>query len=298
MKSLDTTELVEWLQKGPFWVQEAARRLLTKQKLTETDLIELAALCRGEGAEPGSVVKPGTLSEAALVQKTGGVSLRLTGISEIKGIEALNPRSPLTFSEEPLTMVYGATGVGKSGYIRILNNVCGSKNRRKLLNDVFQGQATQSCKISYTLNCAAKEITWRPSDGLQAEIAALEIYDSECGQVYVNAESEVTFEPWLLGIFQRLVEACTGVERILDMEVTALPCKKPAMPAEFATTSVTAWYGGLSANTGAAEVAHRCDWLPAHKEELEGLSARLLEKNPAEQAKQLRTRKAALEHIK
>lgn len=292
---LDTANLVKWFQDRPFWIQEAARRLLTKENLAEADLTELAAICRQQNAEPKTTLKPAAIPVVAFAQKAAGLSLRLNSISEIKGIEALNPRSPLAFNQEPLTIVYGGTGVGKSGYIRILNNVCGSKNRRKLLGNVFQGNSAQSCKISYALNGTAKEIAWQPSDGLQAELAALEIYDSECGQVYVNSENEVTFEPWLLGVFQRLVDACTAVDGILQTEISALPSKKPVMPVEFDASPTVTWYAQLNAQTSAADVAQWCDWSPAFKEELESLHARLLEKNPTEQAKQLRTRKAALE---
>jgi hypothetical protein len=258
-------------------------------------LAKLAAVCQQQAAEPKTTQKLAALPESAFAQKAAGVSLRLNGISEIKGIEALNPRSPLTFNQEPLTTVYGGTGVGKSGCVRILNNVCGSKNRRKLLGNVFQGNAAQSCKISYALNGTNKEIVWQPSDGLQSELAALEIYDSECGQVYVNSENEVTFEPWLLGLFQRLVDACTTVDGILQTEIAALPSKKPVMPVEIAACPAAIWYAQLNAQTNAAHVTQWCDWSPAFKDELESLNARLLEKNPAEQAKQLRTRKVGLE---
>ncbi len=294
---LDTANLVKWFQERSFWIQEAARRLLTKENLTDADLAELAATCRHQGAGPKTTPKPAALPESAFAQKAVGVALRLNGISEVKGIEALNPRSPLTFNHEPLTIVYGGTGVGKSGYIRILNNVCGSKNRRKLLGNVFKGNAAQSCKINYALNGTAKENAWKPSDGLQSELASLEIYDSECGQVYVNSENKVTFEPWLLGLFQRLVDACTAVDRLLEAEIAALPSKKPTMPVELATSLAANWYAQLNAQTSAADATQWCDWLPALKEELESLHARLLEKNPAEQAKQLRTRKVALERF-
>jgi ABC-type cobalamin/Fe3+-siderophores transport system ATPase subunit len=292
---LDTASLVKWFQERPFWIQEATRRLLTKGNLAEQDLSELVVICRQQGAQPKTTPKPAALPESAFAQKAAGVSLRLNGISEIKGIEALNPRAPLTFKHEPLTTVYGGTAVGKSGCVRILNNVCGSKNRRKLLGNVFQGNTAQSCKISYALNGTAKEIVWQPSDGLQAELAALEIYDSECGNVYVNAENEVTFEPWLLGVFQRLVEACTAVDGILQTEIAALPSKKPLMPVELATSLTATWYVQINAQTSADDVTQKCEWSPELKEELDSLHARLLEKNPAEQAKQLRTRKAALE---
>jgi ABC-type lipoprotein export system ATPase subunit len=295
--SLDAPNLVKWFQDRPFWIQELARHLLTKEHPTSVELSEFVTLCIQQATDSKTLPKLAALPESAFAQIVVGTTLRLDAISEIQGIDALNPRSPLIFNDDFLTIVYGGTGVGKSGYIRILNNVCGSKNRRKLLGNVFQGVTAKSCKVSYTLNGSSKEITWKPSDGLQAELAPLEIYDSECGQVYVNSENEVAFEPWLLGFFQDIIEACTALDTILADKIATLQSKKPTMPAEFTTCAAATWYARINALTSAADVAQWCDWSAAKKEDLENLQARLLEKNPLEQARQLRMRKAALDRL-
>ena len=49
----------------------------------------------------------------------GNKLVKLTQISDIKGIGALAPRKPLTFGDG-LTVVYGQNGCGKSSYVRIL----------------------------------------------------------------------------------------------------------------------------------------------------------------------------------
>jgi energy-coupling factor transporter ATP-binding protein EcfA2 len=295
--NINLVTLVKWFRQRPFWIQEAARRLFTKENLTPEDFEQLAGLCQQQVADPKPAHEPVSLPASALPRNAAGVSLRLCAISDVKGIEGLKPRAPLTFTQEQLTIFYGGTGAGKSSYVRILNNVCGSKNRRKLLGNVFQSDIAQSCKIGYAFGGKSKEIAWQPSHGLQAELAALEIYDSECGQVYVNAENEVTYEPWLLRLFQRLVDACAAVDRILEAKITALPSQKPAMPVELAASLTATWYGQLSADTTDAEVALWRDWSPTREQELEGFHARLIEKNPAEQARQLRTRKAALDKL-
>jgi energy-coupling factor transporter ATP-binding protein EcfA2 len=292
---LDTANLVNWFQERPSWIQEATRLLLIKDNLTPEDFQKLAELCRQQGAESQPMQRRAALPVSAFARKAAGASLRLTAISAVKGIEGLNPRMPLSFAREPLTIIYGGTGAGKSSYVRILNNVCGSKNRRKVLGDVFKEDTAPSCTICYDFNGIAKEITWQPADGLQTELSGLEIYDSECGHVYVNADNEVTFEPWLLGLFQRLVDACATVDRVLETEINALPSQKPAMPIELAATSVATWYRQLSARTTAAEITQWCFWSPAREDELDVLHARLLEKNPADKARQLRTRKVSLE---
>src|SRR5713101_1949368 len=99
---LDATDLVKWFQERPFWIQEAARRLFTKENLTPKDLQELAELCQQQGAEPNTVREPVSLPAFAVPSNAAEVSLHLTTISEVKGIEELSPRAPLNFTQEPL----------------------------------------------------------------------------------------------------------------------------------------------------------------------------------------------------
>lgn len=211
----NAASLVKWFQQRPAWFQEAAQRLLVKERLTAEDLRELTEICRAEGVKAKGG-KARALPDSAFVKKSAGQALRLDAISDVKGIEALNPRTPLTFTQGSLTIVYDNTGAGKSGYIRIRNNVCGSKNQRKLLGNVFQGPAAQSCKISYTLDGVENHLSWEPSHGQHAALAGLEIYDSECGHTYITNENKVAFEPWLLGLFQRLVDACEAADGLLS----------------------------------------------------------------------------------
>jgi len=60
---------------------------------------------------------------AAFAKAAAGQTVRLCAISEVKGIEALAPRAPLAFAADPVTIVYGLNGAGKSGYIGILNGI-------------------------------------------------------------------------------------------------------------------------------------------------------------------------------
>ena len=289
--AIDPAALAQWFGERPIWVSDALELLLAKGGLSSADLQSLAKRCQ----EVNPAAKPKPVAAASFAPKAAGQVIRLKSISEPKGIEALNPRVPLAFGPEAVTIVYGHNGAGKSGYIRILNNVCGSKNRRVLLNNVFEGISAQSCKIAYEISGSLKELTWAPAQGQQTELAALEIYDTECGHVYVTAENEVALEPWLLGVLQQLIDACGHVDAVLRKEADALVSALPAMPAEYAGTTAAVWYASLSAKTSAPDVAKWSGWTDAQQQELATLQARFLEKNPADQAKTLRARAAGIQ---
>src|ERR1700730_103724 len=105
--SLDLTALVKWFQERPFWIQEAARRLFSKENLTSDDFEQLAALCEQQIADPKSPREPVSFPASAVPQSAAGASLRLSAISDVKGIEGLNPRAPPAFTQEQLTIFYG-----------------------------------------------------------------------------------------------------------------------------------------------------------------------------------------------
>jgi energy-coupling factor transporter ATP-binding protein EcfA2 len=279
-----------WFDERPRWVREALNMLLEKGTLSAQQLQTLVGMCRN----PDGVPKAAPVPVGAFSTKAQGLVIRLKSLSEPKGIDALNPRTPLTFGAEQVTIVYGLNGAGKSGYIRILNHVCGSKNRRRLIGHVFAGAMEQSCKVGYEMNGVAKEILWQPAQGMQDELSSMEIYDSEGGLVYVTEDNEVAFEPWLLGIFQTLIDTCGKIDGMLNREIAALASAKPALPAEYSLVAAATWYSGLKATTPAAEIATWTTFTKAQQENLANLQARLLEKNPADQAKGLRTRATAI----
>jgi hypothetical protein len=103
---IDSVALSAWFQERPRWMRDALDSLLAHGTLTTEDLYSLANSCR----TVGEAKKPEPLPAGAFVAKAAGQTLRLTSLAEPKGIEALNPRAPLVFGPEPITIVYGHNG--------------------------------------------------------------------------------------------------------------------------------------------------------------------------------------------
>ncbi len=63
--------------------------------------------------------------------------IRLRRIGDLCSINALPAGGELSFSPT-LTVIYGGNGVGKSGYTRILSNVCFSRMQHPILPNVYE----------------------------------------------------------------------------------------------------------------------------------------------------------------
>ena len=286
------THLAQWFSERPKWLQEAARRHSLNGILDATDCEELIVLCKREAGiivEGHELLKIEPIGADAFGTSNKNVSLKLNAIGAISGINALAPKSNLEFGHEPLTIVYGANGAGKSGYTRILKHCCGGRGAATLHKNVFDTATTnQTCKLHYTFNGSDHEIEWKPGNGVHQHLRNLCIYDTGAAHVYVNSENEVTYEPAILGCFSILVEVCEYIDGELSKEIAKLASRKPLLPSEYTLTDAGTWFATVSATTTGKLVSENCAWSEDKDTEISTYADRLNETNPIDKAKGLR----------
>ena len=71
-------------------------------------------------------------------------------------------------------------------------------------NVYVQDQQSQECSLTITSNGNTSEVMWTPELGSLSELSTLQLYDTDCANVYVNEENEVAYEPWILQFFSQL----------------------------------------------------------------------------------------------
>jgi ABC-type transport system involved in cytochrome c biogenesis ATPase subunit len=279
-------------------VQDAAQRLIQQGGITSDDLQDLITLCKQEASSnlgSGSGTIPEPILDDAFNLIPGVGPLRLIAIKNVVGINALAPRNPLKFGPEPLTIIYGGNGAGKSGYLRLLKHICGARALSPLLGDVFAASAKdQSCRIDYTISGNNNELKWVPSKGVVEDLKGVAIYDTDCAYVYVDEEHEVSYEPPLLGLFRELVDACDRINQALRKEIESKVSSLPMLPNEYTETNAASWYANIDSNTSEEDVASHCAWSDNDTKLLNMLIQRLSETDPQLKAKSLRKNK---EHL-
>lgn len=292
--ALDLPELEGWFVARPKWLQDAARRLVQQGELSEQDFTDLLAICLAE-ASGQNVLFTGLAAGSLAVQDTTK-PLSLDSISDVKGINALAPTKPLSFGNAPLCIVYGRNGAGKSGYVRLLKHVCGARRPGELLGNIFaSGPQPQSANIAYSFDNQQKTAAWseQPVD----ELRGVDIYDTDCGLVYVNYENEVAFEPWLLRLFTKLTAGCENLSRQIEAKIQLRVSSKPPLPPVLTATTSGQWYSSLSATTPTAEVDQKSAWVVEDENALNDLNRRLAEVNPGAKAVLLRRQKASVSDL-
>ena len=289
-------DLNAWFKDRPRWMQEAAILLLTKDRLAEQDIVALLDRCLQEADSEGPATAASFPADAFLAQSAS--ALRLCTIGNVKGINALAPRCPLDFGLDNMAVVYGGNGSGKSGYVRILKHVCGARNPGALHPNVFKDDgSTQSAEIKYSIDNQERQMSWSTSDGVQADLRPVDIFDADCGRMYLESESEVTYEPPALLFFSDLIAVCEEIARRIGGQLGRYISKKPQLPSEYADTAAGKWYASLSATTPSEEIATHTKWESESDTYVAGLEKRLAEKAPADRAKELLAKKGHAEGL-
>ncbi|MCT0199075.1 AAA family ATPase [Synechococcus sp. CS-1325] len=273
-------ELLSWLQQQLPWLQVAAERLLRNGSLSESDIADLVVWIKASA--PAEALPEPVILLAANVQPQA--ELRLLALGPIEGIDALNPRIPLGFGTGNLSVVYGHNGAGKTGYSRIIAKASGKPQAVDLRSSVFEdAPARQFCHVHYSIAGVPSEVDWIPPDPLP-DLASIDIFDSSCGRIYLDTETEASFVPPELALLADLVAVCGRVDSVLGAEERALVRRLPIIPSEHEGTPAALSYGSLRHDWTEEQVASLTLWSEQEVTELGQLSATLEVSDPASAA--------------
>ncbi len=288
MVSSTTTE---WLTQRPKWLQVAAKRLLESADLNDAAIFDLTVLCQQEANNEFPDINCSI--PAGAFDAHDSEEIRLSSISEVCGVNKLAPRTPLDFGKSNVAVVYGHNGSGKSGYVRLLKHVCGTRDciRGQIHKNVFSGEDTaQKAKVSFLKSGTPADHEWTGT-GVCDDLCSVNIFDTSFGRVFMGSEDEVSYEPPVLSFFSRLIDVCEKVAAKLDAGAEALKSKMPSLPNALLGSAGAVWVEKLSAKTTTDDLDSRCSFSPENETELQDLQKRISVTSPAVKAKQFRTKK-------
>ena len=269
-----------WLSDRPKWLQTAASQLIElKRSLSNEEVDALAKLCLDEAiARPGTAylaVQTGTLAEAAA---RGG--FRISSLKEVRGINALKDGVGLQLGTESLAVVYGPNGSGKTGFARLLKQMCGARSREDILNNVFDAASpAPSAIVDVDHGNDRKALNWQLASGALSALRHVHIFDSRTALTYLTEKNEATYEPSRMRFVSVLIATSDRVAAVLRSQKLTLVNKLPVLPAAFTDTQPAIWLRGIKATTKPTEVEAATLYTTAMNDERVATEAALGEKD-------------------
>jgi len=288
---MNNDELTSWLNKLPNWIRYAAKLLIEKEQISIEDINTISDIC----IHKSNIAEISLNADMILKSSPTNLKMHIDQISEIKGVNRLNPRHPLVFGDENLSVVYGPNGAGKSSYIRLLKNACNTRKKEKILGNVYNEINTApSAKIKFSLNDNPVEKEWASYTSIP-ELHLVDIYDTDYSDLFLREPANVSYEPYILVFFSKLIGVIDAVHKHISEIITSLKSTLPIIPLQYQNTKSYNWFNSLSAQT--SDVDFVCNYTIEDERELNIITSRLSEQNPLEKANKIKSYKTQIDFI-
>lgn len=286
--------ILEWSQDRPDWQRDALRRLVEAPEPTDVDVEELLAICKRSRGIPGEEVssKP-LMKKHCPAPEERVVPVRLLGLSNPTNIDALESDEPLGVAPKGLTVVYGANGMGKSGYVRVLKQMCRVRGEaRGLRGNVFEASADEpsSIEVHYQVGSEARAHRWTEGEDAPDELRAITVFDEASAAVYTDERCDVEYLPFGLDLLPRLAALCAVLRGRLQEELADLKARPEELPEVPEGSQAADFLTRLDEAEAEEELASLEGLSEEEKKRKEELQQMLGSESPASRAKSLNLR--------
>ncbi len=284
-------------------MKDALRRIVSQPEISETDVDELAALCKKPHGLTTTNTSPLPLTAGHLPTSGNSGPVSLTALTHISDVNALAPNETIKFDTAGLTVVYGDNGAGKSGYARILKRACRARGSSEpILANALSDQpaGTPTARLAIAVADTQTQHLWKDDAPGPVELGAVSVFDASAAQVYVADKTEVRFRPLGLDVMDKLASVCARVRSRLENERNLLQTAGMAWPEIPRETQASQLLANLTALTPHEQVDRIVVLTDDEKRELATLAEVLAasrQENPAKRATDLKLKAARLRRL-
>jgi energy-coupling factor transporter ATP-binding protein EcfA2 len=288
--------IVKWSEECSLWQRDALRRMCIKEDLDGTDLDDLTAICKGDSTKAVVLDSIHVRDPAAAC-----ATVTLKALHSVKNVNALAEGEKLSVVKTGLTVIYGDNGSGKSGYARILKQMCRARSPKNetILPNIYDANSGQpTAAVEFSVNDQNRTSSWALGQPADPFLSAVSVFDCRTANIHVDQKNDVAYTPLPLKILATLAQTCLEVKRRLNNDIKAMEQQTPEIiknPACQPGTAVGKLIAGLSAKTKPENVAALAVLSETEKTRLTTLKTDLAS-DPARAVRQLQALKVKVDN--
>ena len=254
------------------WLQSLIRDIVLRRQTPPQDVLKSIydQLLFENKLRKGSASAPAE-DASTPKQSAPGVSgaVVLKSLTHVEGVNLLKPGASIPFHSN-LTVLYGKNGSGKSGFVRILKRLAGSRSQEDIWQNVHKVKTKNRCKasIEYTVGLRSLILQWT-SGGRVAPFDKIMIFDGKCVPIYLNRSLELSYQPYGFELFQHVASSVQELQERLERDIERNEGAIPSIEGIFDSNSaVGRFVTALSQNTHIDELKKFRRWSNVLKNEL------------------------------
>jgi len=215
------SEIKSFVNTLPDWAKYLAKKLLSGTGLKDSEHEIAFNYFKEDNGLEEKEERPEIIIEISDKEKLNfKTDLILNGIKNLKGVNALAEKQSIELSTD-VTVVYGANGSGKTGYIRLFNNIFFSRSKDKdIIPNIklYDEYKTPACEFIFQSEGNIYSLKY-PEDKEKIEFKQFAVFDRKSVLVYLNDKKDFVFRPKALDFFADLVSAYESVKEKLNTEI-------------------------------------------------------------------------------
>ena len=213
------TEVKKFADGLPYWAKFLAEKILSGNAISDNDIDTSYSYLLEQLKLKEETEKP-EISINSNAENTGNYKsdLLLTKLENVEGVNALTENQAIEFSPN-LTIIYGANGSGKSGYVRLLKKVFYSKAPEDILPNVHIDNGHKAVNAAFTFNSNKTAIPLGFSNKDNAEFRQFAVFDGKGLFRQLAEKNEFEFRPAGLSFFADYTNAVIRVEQKLNTDI-------------------------------------------------------------------------------
>ncbi|MCH8279577.1 MAG: hypothetical protein IIC96_02740, partial [Chloroflexi bacterium] len=159
-------------------------------------------------------------------------TVNLRAIHSVQNVNALKEGERLTFGKVGLTVVYGDNGSGKSGYVRILKQICRARTPKgdTILPNIYATTTVPpNAVIDFSANGQNKSAKWATGKAEDPLLSSISVFDCQTANVYVDGKNDVAYTPFPMKVLERLADTCREIRKHVEAEILELERQTPTL---------------------------------------------------------------------
>ncbi len=217
-KTLET-EVKQFASKLPYWAKFLAEKILSGNTISDKDIDTSYSYLLEHLKLKVETEKP-EIEIDYNIENSGNYKsdLLLAKLEKVEGVNALAENQTIEFSPN-LTIIYGANGSGKSGYVRLLKNVFYSKAPETILSNIHIDSEHKEINAKFTFKSNNSKIPLEFSEKGNAEFKQFAVFDGKGLFRQLAEKNEFEFRPAGLSFFADYTNAINRLEQKLNDEI-------------------------------------------------------------------------------
>src|SRR6202171_4812356 len=187
---------------------------------------------------------------APIQRATATDGFTLKNLQHESGVNTLERGATIPFHPK-LTVVYGKNGSGKSGFVRILKRVAGSRTHEEVWQNLHNSKTQNQCKaiLKYASGASDTQHQWNGESSI-TPFNQMSIFDGKCVPVYLNKSLNFSYQPYGFELFQAVSSSLQKLQQRLATDIQRAQNEKPLIDDIFnEETSIGIFVKGITAAT-------------------------------------------------